>query len=98
MEFPYAVNHVLSKNATVDVVICLGVVVKGETRHFEVILDSVTQGLVATSLKFNIPIINEVLFVDSIDEAQRRSANDEYNKGIEAAVAAIEILNWSRAL
>ena len=79
-------------------IICLGVVLKGDTYHFEMIVDECVRGLGAVSRKYNVPIINEVLPVTDIAQAEARAANDEFNKGIEAAAAAIEIIHWRHNL
>ena len=77
-----------------DAIICLGVVLKGDTYHFEMIVDECVRGLGAVSRKYGVPIINEVLPVTDIAQAKARAADDEFNKGIEAAAAAIEIAHW----
>ena len=79
-----------------DAIICLGVVLKGDTYHFEMIVDECVRGLGAVSRKYGVPIINEVLPVTDIAQAETRAADDEFNKGIEAAAAAIEIAHWCR--
>ena len=81
-----------------DAIICLGVVLKGDTYHFEMIVDECVRGLGAVSRKYGIPIINEVLPVTDIAQAEARAADDEFNKGIEAAAAAIEIIHWQKNL
>ena len=75
-------------------IICLGVVLKGDTYHFEMIVDECVRGLGSVSRKYDVPIINEVLPVTDIAQAEARAADDEFNKGIEAAAAAIEIIHW----
>lgn len=77
-----------------DAIICLGVVLKGDTYHFEMIVDECVRGLGSVSRKYGVPIINEVLPVTDIAQAEARAADDEFNKGIEAAAAAIEIIHW----
>ena len=79
-------------------IICLGVVLKGDTYHFEMIVDECVRGLGAVSRKYGVPIINEVLPVTDIAQAKARAADDEFNKGIEAAAAAIEIAHWRQAI
>ena len=81
-----------------DAIICLGVVLKGDTYHFEMIVDECVRGLGSVSRKYGVPIINEVLPVTDIAQAEARAADDEFNKGIEAAAAAIEIIHWYRNL
>lgn len=98
LEMPYACKRVIETQDSVQVVICLAVVVKGDTEHFDVIRESTTNGLLQISLDTNIPIVNEILFVHNIKDAEVRSSDDRSNKGIEAAVAAIEIVHFDQSL
>ena len=66
--------------------------------HFEMILDECVRGLGEVSRRERIPVINEILPVTDIAQAEVRTADDDLNKGIEAAVAAIEIIGWRRKL
>ena len=100
LEIPLAARDVLSEDVAqkIDAVICFGVIVKGETLHFELISQESMRGLGAVMHEFRRPIIVEILPVFDIDQAERRSADDEFNKGIEAAVAALEMVFWRRQL
>lgn len=100
LEIPLAARDVLSEDIAqkIDAVICFGVIVKGETLHFELISQESMRGLGAVMHEFRRPIIVEILPVYEIDQAERRSADDEFNKGIEAAVAALEMVSWRRQL
>lgn len=95
-EFPYAANELVHAPRKPDAIICLGVVLKGDTYHFEMIVDECVRGLGAVSRAARVPVINEVLPVTDIAQAEARAANDPFNKGIEAAAAAIEIIHWRR--
>ena len=97
-EFPYAANELVQRQPSPDAIICLGVVLKGDTYHFEMIVDECVRGLGVVSRAARVPIINEVLPVTAIAQAEARAADDEFNKGIEAAAAAIEIIHWRRHL
>ena len=98
-EFPYAAAQLTSRALPeFDAIICLGVVLKGDTYHFEMIVDECVRGLGEVSRSARVPIINEVLPVTDIAQAQARAADDQFNKGIEAAAAAIEIIHWKRRL
>ena len=97
-EFPFAANELVSRPPRPDAIVCLGVVLKGDTYHFEMIVDECVRGLGAVSRAARVPIINEVLPVTDIGQAEARAADDEFNKGIEAAAAAIEIIHWRRNL
>ena len=95
-EFPFAANELTKAQGRPDAIICLGVVLKGDTYHFEMIVDECVRGLGAVSRAARVPIINEVLPVTDIAQAESRARDDEFNKGIEAAAAAIEIIHWRR--
>ena len=95
-EFPFAANELANAQGRPDAIICLGVVLKGDTYHFEMIVDECVRGLGAVSRAARVPIINEVLPVTDIAQAESRARDDEFNKGIEAAAAAIEIIHWRR--
>ena len=105
-EFPFAANEIMAKgpsgnpitDLSPDAIICLGVVLKGATYHFEMIVDECVRGLGAVSRRHRVPIINEVLPVTNIAQAEARAGDDKLNKGIEAAAAAIEIIHWQRNL
>ena len=97
-EFPYAAGELAVLASPPDAIICFSVVLKGDTMHFEMIIDECVRGLGEVSREHRIPIINEILPVTDIGQADSRSANDDFNKGIEAAVAAIEILHWRAGL
>ena len=95
-EFPFAAQTLADGDIDLEGIICLSVVVKGETRHFESIVDATTRQLSWVSCDSSIVIINEILPVFNMEQAFARSENDEFNKGIEAAVAAIEMIDWVR--
>ncbi len=76
----------------VDVVIALGCVIQGETRHFEFICNAVSQGLIRLSIKFGLPFIFGVLTTDNLQQAKERTGGKHGNKGIEAAITAIKMV------
>jgi 6,7-dimethyl-8-ribityllumazine synthase len=100
LELPLAAADVLAEDRAgeVDAVICFGVIVKGETLHFEMISAECMRGLGSVSLQYRRPVIVEVLPVFDIEDARVRSGDDQYNKGYEAAAAAIEMIAWRRSV
>ena len=100
LEIPLAARDVLAQDTArdVDAVICFGVIVKGETLHFEMISNECMRGLGQVMHDFRRPVIVEILPVFDIKEAEERAADDEFNKGIEAAAAAIEMVAWRRSI
>ncbi len=75
-----------------NAVICLGAVIKGETAHFEYISNVVSNGIAKLNLEYNIPVTFGVLTCYTKAQAVKRSSSDENNKGAEAALAALQML------
>ena len=73
-------------------VICLGAVIKGDTAHFKYISEAVAHGLMKLNLEMDIPVSFGVLTCYNDEQAEIRSADDEHNKGREAASAVIEMI------
>lgn len=98
LELPLAAEDLLAadEQREIDAIICFGVIVKGETLHFEMISSECMQGLSHVMRRYRRPVIVEVLPVFDIADAQARAADDEFNKGYEAAAAAIEMIAWRR--
>jgi 6,7-dimethyl-8-ribityllumazine synthase len=76
---------------TVDVVICLGCIIQGETRHFEFISQAVANGLTQVELKYGKPVIFGVLTTDTLEQALQRCGGKHGHKGEEAALTAIRM-------
>jgi 6,7-dimethyl-8-ribityllumazine synthase len=79
-----------------DAVICLGVVIRGDTPHFEYIAASAARGISEASLRTGVPLLFGVITADNVEQADERARDDENNKGYEAAMAAIEVANLYR--
>jgi 6,7-dimethyl-8-ribityllumazine synthase len=75
-----------------DVIIALGVILQGRTKHAEFVGASVSDALQQVALKYAVPVIHEVLLVSNEDEARERCLDKELNRGIEAARAAFAML------
>ena len=82
----------LAKKKSVDAVICLGAVIRGETYHFELVANGVAQGIMAASLQTGKPVIMGVLSTDTVDQAYKRSEEDGDNKGRDAVEAALDMI------
>lgn len=82
----------LCEDKKIDAVICLGCVIQGETRHFDFICDAVANGVTSVSLKYNKPVIFGVLTPDTLKQAQERAGGKHGNKGDEAAVTALKMV------
>ena len=81
----------------VDGVIMLGCVIKGETPHFDYICQGVTAGTTTLNLKYNKPFIFGVLTTNNIQQAKDRAGGKYGNKGDEAAITAIKMINLKRS-
>ncbi len=84
----------MAEKKEIDAVICLGCVIQGETRHFDFICDAVAQGITNVNLKFNKPVIFGVLTPENQKQALDRAGGKHGNKGDEAAITAIKMLNF----
>ncbi len=80
-----------------DAVITLGTVIRGSTPHFDFVCNEVAKGVAAIGLQNEIPVIFGVLTTDTIEQAIERAGTKAGNKGWEAAAAAIEMANLSKA-
>jgi len=90
-ELPLAAQWAIEQD-DVDAVICLGVVIRGETAHFDYVCQAVSQGIKDVGLKYSRPVIFGVLTDDHIDQSRARSGGKLGNKGVEAAVTALKML------
>jgi len=96
-ELPLGAQLIL-ENQAVDAVICLGCVIQGETKHFDFVCEGVTQGIKDVSLKYNAPVIFGVLTDNTEQQSIDRSGGRLGNKGDEAAVTAIKMIDLKRRL
>jgi 6,7-dimethyl-8-ribityllumazine synthase len=79
-----------------DAIICLGVIIRGDTPHFDYIAAAAARGISEAGLRTGVPLLFGVITADNIEQANERSANDKNNKGYEAAMAAVEMVNVYR--
>ena len=76
-----------------DAIICLGAVIKGSTPHFDYVSAEVSKGVAAVGMDSGMPVIFGVLTTDSIEQAIERAGSKAGNKGFDAAMAAVEMVN-----
>jgi len=81
-----------------DAVICLGAVIRGATPHFEYVSAEVTKGIAQVSLNTGVPVIYGVVTTDTIEQAIERAGTKAGNKGSDAALTAIEVINLIKEL
>lgn len=90
--------QMLFENTSVEAVICLGSVIRGETPHFEFVCNAVAQGIKDVALMYKRPVIFGVLTDNNIEQSRARSGGALGNKGVEAAVTAIKMVATKRQL
>ena len=96
-ELPIAIDKVAATRRF-DGVIALGAVIRGGTPHFDYVAGECVKGVTAASQKHGIPIGNGVLTVDTIEQAIERAGTKAGNKGEEASLAVIEMVNLLRRI
>jgi 6,7-dimethyl-8-ribityllumazine synthase len=88
----------MASSGKYDAVICLGAVIRGGTPHFEYVSSEVTKGIASVSLDSNVPISFGVLTTDTVEQAIERAGTKAGNKGSEATMSAIEMVNLLGAI
>jgi len=83
----------MAKSGKYDAVICLGAVIRGGTPHFDYIAAEVSKGVASVGLEQELPVIFGVLTTDSIEQAVERAGTKSGNKGWDAALTAIEMVD-----
>ncbi len=96
-EIPVCAEVVMRELAP-DVLIAFGVIIRGSTEHADLVGSSVTDALQRMAVRHAIPVIHEVLLVNSEDQAQERCLGLEMNRGAEAAQAAVSMVSLFRKM
>ncbi len=88
----------LAESGKYDAVVCLGVLIRGATIHFDLIAAEAAKGLITASLSSGVPVTFGIITTENIEQAIERSGCKAGNKGAEAAVAAVEMANLLKEL
>ena len=83
----------LAKSGKYDAVICLGAVIRGATPHFEYISAEVAKGIALVGLEAEVPVVFGVVTTDTIEQAIERAGSKSGNKGWDAALTAVEMVD-----
>ena len=96
-EIPQAAKRLCSAGS-IDAVVCLGAIIRGETSHFDYICAEASRGIGQVGLEFNIPVLFGVLTTENLEQAIARSGSGSSNKGRETALAAVEMATLYKKL
>lgn len=96
-EMPLAAK-VLAQGKKHDAIIALGAVIRGATPHFDYVAGECSKGLAQVGMEFDIPVAFGVLTVDSIEQAIERAGTKAGNKGVDAAMSAMEMVSLLKKL
>lgn len=91
-EIPAVLKRILEKGSF-DGIVTIGVLIRGATPHFDYISAEVSKGIANLSIQYNTPVTFGVLTCDTIEQAIERAGSKAGNKGFEAAVSLIELIN-----
>jgi len=92
------VAKAMAESGNYDAVICLGAIIRGATPHFEFVAAESSKGIAQVALKTGKPVIYGVLTTDTIEQAVERAGTKAGNRGYDAAIAAIEMVNLLKAV
>jgi 6,7-dimethyl-8-ribityllumazine synthase len=87
------ITQKMVKTGRFDAVICLGVIIRGATPHFDFVANEAAKGIAQVSLDSGVPVMFGVLTTDNIEQAIERAGSKAGNKGSDCAVAALEMIN-----
>ena len=79
-----------------DAIVCVGTIIRGETPHFEYIAAEVTKGIAQAAFATDVPVVYGIVTADTLEQAIDRAGVKAGNKGFEAAMSAVELVNLYR--
>lgn len=85
-------------SGSVDAVLALGAVIRGETSHYDAVVDAVTSGVAAAAAEGKIPVLFGVVTTDNVEQALNRAGLKSGNKGADVAESAVELVNLYRKI
>ena len=86
----------MAQSGKYDAVVCVGAVIRGATPHFDMVANESAKGIAAASMNSGIPVLNGILTTDSIEQAVERAGTKAGNKGADAMISAIEMINLTK--
>jgi 6,7-dimethyl-8-ribityllumazine synthase len=97
-EIPVVAKRLARTLPGLSAILCLGVIIRGETVHAALIGDTVSRALMEIQLAYEIPIIHEVLLLENESQAQARCLDPRHNRGTEAAQTALAMVRVMKSL
>ena len=91
-ELPFAAQK-LAESGAYDAVVCIGCVIRGQTPHFEYVASEAAKGIAQVGLSTGVPVTFGVITSDTLEQAVERAGSKAGNKGVDAALSAIELVN-----
>ena len=88
----------LAQSGKYDAVICVGTLIRGQTPHFDYIASEVTKGIAQAGMQTGVPVIFGVVTADTLEQAIDRAGVKAGNKGFEAAMSAVELVNLYKVM
>lgn len=88
----------LAETGKYDAVVCLGAVIRGATPHFDMVANESAKGIAQASMKSGVPVTNGILTTDSIEQAIERAGTKAGNKGADAMISAVEMVNLVKGI
>jgi 6,7-dimethyl-8-ribityllumazine synthase len=88
----------LAQSGRFDAVVCLGTVIRGQTPHFEYVAGEVTKGIAQAAFQTGVPVLYGIVTADTLEQAIDRAGVKAGNKGFEAAMSAVEMVNLLKAV
>ena len=88
----------LAESGRFDAIVCLGTVIRGQTPHFEYVAGEVTKGIAHAALQTGVPVLYGIVTADTLEQAIDRAGVKAGNKGFEAAMSAVEMVNLYKSV
>ncbi|MFH1645503.1 MAG: 6,7-dimethyl-8-ribityllumazine synthase [Candidatus Omnitrophota bacterium] len=83
----------MAQSKKYDAIICLGTIIRGDTPHFDFVANESAKGIAQVSLETGVPAVFGIITADNLEQAIKRAGSKEGNKGADAALSAIEMVN-----